>query len=367
MVEGYRYMLELARPGGHALGRFPLVPDWEPAIESARWNLLRSRHVWVPDVPSDRTVEPVWHSIYGAPLVERFRVRLSTDAGEWIEEFDALPYFAAAARHTSSRLREEGTLDEGDVVRYRPLAFEGRDTQNASGSLRFNATERTAAPRFRATSLDGFLARSVVAGDTGPDSFDAFVPHLLLDEVMSLTSQAGGNETGGILIGHLHRDPVRCSLFVEATAQISARHTESTSAKLTFTADTWTDVRATLALRRRDEQILGWWHSHPAHDWCKACPPERQRECPLAEGFLSTDDRALHRAIFPRAFSLALLVTHALVGLSTALFGWQSGLLAPRGFRILGAPTGYRPPVAAGRRDPVHVEGGCADSTDSGY
>lgn len=367
MGEGYRFVLELSRRGGGTLGRFPFTPDWEPAIESARWNLLRSRHIWVGEVPADGTIEPVWHTTYGAPLVERFRVRVSTDSEEWIEEFEALPYFAAAARHASARLRESGTLDEGDVVRYRPLAFAGRDPRDVSASLRFDATDRSSVPRLRATSLDRFLARSVAAGDTGPELGEAFVPHDLLEEVMSLTSQAGGNETGGILIGHLHRDAASSSIFVETTAQISARHTKSTSAKLTFTSDTWTDVRATLALRRRDEQIVGWWHSHPARDWCRECPPVRQRECPLAKGFLSTDDRALHRTIFPRAFSLALLVTDALTGMSTALFGWQSGLLSPRGFHILDAPTDYRPEVSGGRGDLEHVESECADSADIPY
>ena len=53
----------------------------------------------------------------------------------------------------------------------------------------------------------------------------------------------------------------------------------------------------------------------------------------VKHGFLSADDRALHRAVFPRAYSLALVVTDAGRGDPTfALFGWREGVLERRGF-----------------------------------
>jgi hypothetical protein len=115
---------------------------------------------------------------------------------------------------------------------------------------------------------------------------------------------------------------------------VPARHTVGDAVKLTFTSDTWTDVRAAVALRRADELLLGWWHSHPAHAWCKACPVERQRVCQLATGFLSAEDKALHRAMFPWAYTQALVVTHSAAGLETKLFGWRHGALHERGFRL---------------------------------
>jgi hypothetical protein len=166
-----------------------------------------------------------------------------------------------------------------------------------------------------------------------------FVSPAVVEEATALTLDEGASETGGILIGHLHRDPVSGQVFVEITAQIPARHTVGSSVKLTFTADTWTDVRATIALRSHDEMMLGWWHSHPAREWCKECPPERQRACPLGAGFLSSDDRALHRAMFPRAFCVALVMTNTTDGARARLFGWRSGVLQPRGFRLLGGDS----------------------------
>ena len=83
--------------------------------------------------------------------------------------------------------------------------------------------------------------------------------------------------------------------------------------------------------------MLGWWHSHPVREWCKDCTRERQQTCALAAGFLSAHDRALHRHVFPRAYSLALVVNDVACGGPTfSLFGWRDGLLEPRGFLLVG-------------------------------
>ena len=124
-------------------------------------------------------------------------------------------------------------------------------------------------------------------------------------------------------------------MFVEVTAQIAAKHTVADESKVTFTSETWTDVRQAIALRRSNEIALGSWHSHPARFWCSKCPEERQRACALGAGFMSADDRALHRTIFPRAFSVALVVTNALAGLHTTAFGWRLGAIEPRGFFLV--------------------------------
>jgi hypothetical protein len=110
--------------------------------------------------------------------------------------------------------------------------------------------------------------------------------------------------------------------------------------KLTFTSDTWTDVRRAVELRDKGEMVLGWFHSHPQLAWCRerGCSLEQQRRCLAADGFLSVDDMALHRTMFPRAFTLALVLTHSVKGIVPRLFGWRAGMLEPRGFRVLDHP-----------------------------
>jgi len=43
--------------------------------------------------------------------------------------------------------------------------------------------------------------------------------------------------------------------------------------------------------------------------------------------------------MFPRAFTVALVMTHSIKGILPRLFGWRAGLLEPRGFRVLAQPT----------------------------
>ena len=334
--DDYRYVIELFRANGEAVGQVALTPDWEPAVECARLAGLRSFGVWAVDSGAEHSVEPLWHTELGEPYVARFRVHLKAGGDrEWFEDFPALRYFADAAREAAARLIESGALAKGDTVRYRPAAFR-RPVNSAAASLSFDAAEAPTPLALRSTVLAGFLESSVVCGTVNPQDFEVLVPRWAVDEAAALTRAAGARETGGVLIGHLHQDPITREIFAEVTAQIPARHTQGDSVKLTFTSDTWTDVRSAIALRHREEMMLGWWHSHPAIEWCKNCPPERQRVCQLAKGFVSADDRALHRAILPRAFGVALVMTNALTGVTATLFGWRSGLLEPRGFRLLG-------------------------------
>jgi hypothetical protein len=163
-----------------------------------------------------------------------------------------------------------------------------------------------------------------------------FVPAQVIEEAQEQSRSAGSVETGGVLVGHLHRDVGGSELFVEVTAQIPAPHTEANAVKLTFTADTWVAVRAALALRKRNEVWLAWWHFHPAPCVMNDCPPEKRAQCPATSAFFSADDIALHTALFSRAFNTALLISATGGGaLSVALYGWRQGMVVPRGFHVL--------------------------------
>ena len=336
MQDDYRFQLEMMRETGESLGHIGITPDWDPAIEWTRWLAFRTGRVWAGEA-AERGIEPVWHRRLGKPIVELIRVQLAGSDGAWCQDLPATPYFAEQARTIAAGLVESGVVAVGHRVRYRVAASVRQEATVAASRLAFDAADAAQAPVLRATSLAPIVNGSVVCGEADVEDYEVFLPRAVIDDVTTITARAGDSETGGILIGYLHRDPVGGEIFGEVTAQIPARHTQGTAQKLTFTSDTWTDVRAALTLRRRDELMLGWWHSHPAFAWCKDCPEERQRTCRLATGFLSIDDKALHRAMFPRAFTLALLMTHAVTGVSPRLFGWRRGVMTPRAFRVTGS------------------------------
>src|SRR5262249_15967460 len=136
-------------------------------------------------------------------------------------------------------------------------------------------------------------------------------------------------------------------LFLEVTAQIPARNSQATATKLTFGPDTWTAVQSALKLRARSEQWVGWYHSHPARFWCSPkCPPENPVNCPRQRSFFRADDCAVQRAVFHRAFHIALLVTNTDAGLQHALFSWRNGMIQQRGFHILGLTSQPNPAAA---------------------
>jgi hypothetical protein len=212
------------------------------------------------------------------------------------------------------------------------------DAAVAGPGFRF---EETSEARAWSEGVIGALYERATPRDApGAEDLPVFVPAAVLVDAERIARAAGDLETGGVLLGHLRRDPRAGALHVEVTALVEASHTRATSERLSFTADTWTEARGLIRLRARNERMCGWWHVHPAHAWCRDCPIESQRRCRLARGFLSADDRFLHRTVFPAAWSVALVVTRvAFGGEEHALFGWNEGRIERRGYHVVSRPS----------------------------
>ena len=333
-------MLEVQDASGGVLHRRTLSPDWEPAVQWAQLAGVCTHGANAGAVPEAR-VEPVWHAA-GAPVVAGIRVRMTSDDLAWFEDCPADAYFGDTKRAVVAELLAAGSLQPDDTVRLVTTAY-AVDVAAITPAAVFHIEERAPHWSPRDRGFDTLVAQSVPCGEHDATDLQVVVPDHVLEEMVALTQAAGECETGGVLIGHLCVDSKPRAIGVEVTAQIPARHTVGDATKLTFTSETWTDVRAAVRLRGRDELLLGSWHSHPAHAWCKACPLERQRECQLAAGFMSADDRALHRAMFPAAFSQAVVVTRSVLGTHASWFGWRRGTIQPRGFRLTPGGAGHAP------------------------
>jgi proteasome lid subunit RPN8/RPN11 len=246
-------------------------------------------------------------------------------------------YFRQLAKQASALLIEKSTLKKGERFKFLAAAFPQQKVREAA-KLKFTMEEVAPDLSLRDASLAVQVQGSTFQGRRDDDDIPLFVPQRVLEEAKALSKEAGEKETGGILIGHLGREQKLPEIFAEVTAQIPARHTEASLTSLTFTSETWTGVRAALELRRRGEIMLGWWHSHPVREWCKGCSTESQKVCTMASDFFSAHDHALHRTIFPRAYSIALVVNDMAANDATfSMFGWRRGLLEARGFHITGA------------------------------
>jgi hypothetical protein len=335
LVNDYRYGLLLFRKDGSTVGSASVTVDWDPAVESARFDHTR-RGVLPLDAEGAASIEPLWDRTEGEPYLRGFRVAHDGGGRKAATDFPS-SYFSEAAAQTAAEFVKRGKLEAGDTYLFQAVAFAGNGAAKPSAGLVLEVVEQKPALEFVESRLDDLRRRSSPAGVVDADDMPVFIPPRVLEEAAVLTRAAEGRETGGVLIGRLHHDPALPEILAEVSAQIPAEHTQGTAAKLTFTAATWSAASDAIRLRNRAEIFLGYWHSHPVREWCrgKECTPEKQKTCQLARDFFSEDDRAVMRAAFSRAHSLGLVVNDAPAGLTYSLFGWRGGKIHPRGFYIL--------------------------------
>jgi len=345
-LNGYQLQAEFLRVGRSA-GREPdsmaslslAHVDWLPALEYAKWERVR-RHPCPPMVLDQHAgrFEPSWDLRRGRPYIDGVQVCLG-DAGRFPLPLD---YFAPAVREAAARLVAAGQLVDGDVCRYRLRAVPSPGSairpRGSESALRVDPVLDPLA--VRPGSVSRFLERAVIADGQPEHGLPVFVKAEVIQQVRDLTRDAKARETGGVLIGHLRFDRTIPEVFLEVTAQIPAEHAEGERASLTLTPATWAAADTARRARGRQETCLGWWHSHPADQWCAGCPEETPRKCSLSCDFFSSQDRALHRCCFARAFQIALVVTQQGDAiLSHAMYGWWQGAIERRTFHVLGHLT----------------------------
>jgi len=328
------YVLELYKQDGAWLGQVSVEPDWIPALECTRLAALRRGEAPEEAFTAAACIQPTWDAQIKEPCVAGFQVSLRLNGRPFTQEFRTT-YFRQLAIKASAFFVEQGRLAQGELFHYLVAAY----PRSARATLVGAAQEIAPHVPLGAGSLRSHLERSVPMGVVDAQDMPAFLPDELLGEVEELTRAHSGLEVGGVLIGRLLRDARRPEVFVEVTAQIPLR-TPGSVTRLSFTPEFWTDVQAAIALRRGEEIALGYWHSHPVHAWRqeqnRECDSEQLGACTLARDYFSEEDRLLLRAVFPRAYSLGLVVNDGPLGeLSFSLFGWRQGLIQPRGFYLI--------------------------------
>lgn len=143
------------------------------------------------------------------------------------------------------------------------------------------------------------------------------------EHVFSDTSR----EVGGVLIGRLEADRA----VIEA--HVPALRASSDAAHLTFTHDTWAQILDTVDRDFPDQQIVGWYHSHPGHGV-----------------FLSGYDLFIQRSFFNDARMTALVID-PLAG-DAGWFGWASDDIVEIGRAATHRAAMTAPGTAAGGTPP---------------
>jgi proteasome lid subunit RPN8/RPN11 len=139
------------------------------------------------------------------------------------------------------------------------------------------------------------------------------------------------HEVGGVLVGRLGPQALPV-----VTGAIAALEADGRRASVTFTHDAWSSIHEKLDRDYPDQQIVGWYHSHPGFGI-----------------FLSEHDRFIHDNFFSDPSQIAYVVDpHA--G-TEGVFGWQDGKLV-----LLEERPADRPGTGGRSSRPAALGGGSA-------
>lgn len=128
---------------------------------------------------------------------------------------------------------------------------------------------------------------------------------LARERVARHLSEDTGVECGGVLVGSV-RDG---TLLINSA--IEARRAVGTATSLTFTHEAWDEVNDVMAREHPDEQMVGWYHSHPG-----------------VGIFMSEYDTFIQTNFFGAPWQVAYVVDP--VRDESSFFGWQGSELVPR-------------------------------------
>ena len=331
----YRFAVAMFAENGASLGTVPAKLDWEPLQDWTRFTFQRRGQLSLAE-DGGASVLPLWDHELGEPYCKGFRIQIHEPGRRPVASDFPTTQFHDFAAAVASVYVEQQKLRAGEYYTYMLVAHPAASAAPVPGGL----LVKNASPNLpvQDTELEKFLAGSKPSGVLDSADMPVFVAPQVLEQAAEQTHANHGIETGGILIGLLRRDLAAGEIFAEVTAQIPAEYTTGSTAKLTFTPQTWAAAQAALRLRGRGEINLGYWHSHPVFEFCKGkqCTPESQKTCPYAKDFFSADDVAVMRAAFPRAYCIAIVANHtAFTDLTFSMFGNRGGATQPRGFYVL--------------------------------
>jgi len=336
---GHRFTIEFYTETGNGLGQLALDADFTPAFEWTRLAGIRQGQLSPGEYDRPATILPLWHPRLSQPYLAGFRVQIHSNGSAGFSFDFSNAYFKHFAAEAAQLFINAGKLRTGDQFCYVLAAFPKNPDTGSREPGKFIIEDVTNTIPFREGIIADLVSSSKIQGSQNPEQPPIFIPSRVLSEIAVLAREAEQSETGGFLIGHLCRDQASEEIFAEITVQIPATHAIGELAKLSFTPETWTAARDAIALRHREEMLLGWWHSHPVDHWkCKNCPEEQRRNCSVSQGFFSEQDRLVHRSVFSRAWSMALVVSE-LGGndASISMFGWNRGMIEQRGYYLMNA------------------------------
>jgi hypothetical protein len=309
-------VLELANqmpPGGQVLARHCLTyADLQPAREETWW-----RGVLQGKLKPNLDAYP-WRILpgrdAGGGLSAGFLVELAHGGAEYRRAYGVKSLAHLAQSKFLELVRaKEATLDDKYKYYLKRVPAEeiGPETRD---DLQFTSCREPIA--FSIGSLEAHLAASEpLMGQSDPPAeppepcMPIFIRPSAWEEGRHHAYRGGESESAALFSGQLYQDERTQKVFACLDACLEAQHAIEDGLSVTFTGETWSQLRKTLEQRRRrlgrpNEIILASVHRHPwspgadedGKRTCDACPT--RETCSRTTAVPSRDDYQWHRAVF---------------------------------------------------------------------
>jgi proteasome lid subunit RPN8/RPN11 len=338
----YRFRLEFFNESGASVHELGLTSaDFTRAVEAAFFDGLRRGVFADYDPPLGRArVEPHFEEVEGgSPRATGFDVILPTPAnGDHRLTFGS-GFFGSRATRVRCDLVRAKRLPEKSKLLYQLSAYLDGGEEKPRRRFKITLDDASVQVPIRPGSRQDF-GTAEAWDEPSADEFPVLIPRHVLEEAVDEARRAPEREVGGVLLGHLRRDPEGGEIFLQVTCQVPAEQTEATTTSVTFTDRTWARVREVVELRGEGEIFAGWVHSHPFR-FCKECPLPAPPECVAKVLFYSSDDEFLMELTFAQPFMVGLLTAvepkleQSLGHLPVKLYGWRHGEIQARGFHVI--------------------------------
>jgi hypothetical protein len=285
-----------------------------------------------------------------------YTVRLTRGKDTYEQTFSPVS-LAPLARRTAARLLEQGAFKEGDQYLYClneavPAAPADEQPSNSPAARITKLSDPLVIPK---APLANFMDRSEVMQrrttpleEGSPSPMPIFINDELWRQGLELSRRGGKLESAALWTGRLIQDTASPELFIVVDACIEAEHADEQELSVTFSGETWANIRRVLNQRRHRlnspyERIVSAVHGHnflpTANEdglrTCEACAAARY--CGRTTAQISIADFDWFAAVFskqPWAFS----VVHGFTARGEddwRLYHLSDASLAPRTIRRL--------------------------------
>jgi proteasome lid subunit RPN8/RPN11 len=286
--------------------------------------------------------EPIWIKEGKSPYCRGFRLNMKNKRLSYKKSYNRNVFRYNAYRIMGAMVQNQ-KFEAGTELFYRLIAFSNNkntlDTVVDGEEIEVTTIQNSIPIRILGLEQLEESASVNVTKEDETDDFPVWIAEHVVEEMVEYVLQNKEKERAGFLIGHICRDPLTQQIFSMCHAQIAADtegsfiYPDKGNSSIThfqFLPENFFQVQRLIELRKNNEIVLGWYHSHP---WPFAC--EKREKCTCTSIFFSISDFDVMQSAFSAPYQIAIVIGRAsLANLKATpqMYGWKNGVISKRNF-----------------------------------